>query len=362
MEERLERDRPLWTIDLLEGVDRERVAYLVKVHHCMADGIASLRLAGQLLWDREVERAGLDSDGSGTPELVDKRPGAGRLLVSALRERVSGVHDTLVGAGKALLSRDARRADEAELERLPGTLRRELHATSARSPFDTAIGRRRTVGLVSWSLEEVRRVGHAHGATVNDVLLAAVGGGLRRWLAGRGQLLPDVRVKVPVSMHRDGEGPAALGNRDSFFCIDLPLHAANPGERLEAVRRETVERKRDHDAEVLYAFFNDLAHVSKRWYRRANAVASRPGVFSLCVSNLPGPQEQLDVLGGAIEEMYSLAEIGDRHGLRISVSSYHGRLSVGLCADALAVADIGALERSLEEELAELTRAASGPG
>jgi WS/DGAT/MGAT family acyltransferase len=351
MSERLDRRHPLWTVELFEGLEHGRVAYILKIHHCMADGMAAMRLASELLWDSSAE-AGIAPDGErpspGPP------PGSVRLLASGVSERARGLRLTGAATARTLISPPRRRAEEAELARIPSTVRRELRAGRGHSPLDAPVHRSRTVAFVTWPLDDLKRAGHAQGGTVNDVILAAVAGGLRGWLLRRGDGLPDVRVKVPVSMHHGDEGHAALGNRDSFFFVDLPLSERDPRRRLEAVRRETAERKRAHDAETLYMLFNDLAHVSKRAYRRANAIAGRPGVFSLCVSNVPGPRERLYVLGERIEEVHSLAEVGDRHGLRISAVSYCGSVSLGLCADPAAVHDLDSLAAALEEALAEL--------
>ena len=352
MVERLDRRYPLWTVELVEDLERDRVAYLLKVHHCMADGIASMRLGAELVWEENAETP---ESAACSPRGAATAPGKAALLASGLRERARSLGATVSAALTTLLSSRGRRAAESELGRLPSTVRREVRPSRTLSPLDTPIGRRRTVAFVSWSLEDVKRAGHRHGATVNDVLLAAVGGGLRGWLLARGEVLPDLRVKVPVSMHDPDEGPAALGNRDSFFFVDLPLDEPDPHRRLEAIRGETAERKRAHDAETLYLLFNDLAHVSKRIYRRANAIAGTPGVFSLCVSNVPGPPGHLSVLGGAIAEMHSLAEVGDRHGLRVSAMSYAGNVSLALCADPAAVEDLGVLAAAMRDTLAELT-------
>jgi diacylglycerol O-acyltransferase / wax synthase len=345
MAERLDRRHPLWALDLVEGLEGDRVAYLLKVHHCMADGIASMRLGASLLWDEEASEPF-----RGATELppAGPSPGQAELLVSGLRARARSFVSTGSTALRTILSPRGRRAAETELRRLPGTAWRELHPTRTRSPLDEPIGRSRTVAFVARSLEDLKLVGHSHRATVNDVLLAALAGGLCGWLQRRGEALPDLRVKVPVSMHDPDEGPAALGNRDSFFFVDLPLEEPDPARRLELVRAETAGRKRAHDAETLYVLFNDLAQVSRRAYRRANALVGTPGVFSLCVSNVPGPSDGLSVLGGAIEEMHSLAEVGDRHGLRVSAMSYHGSVSVALCADSGAIDDLETLAAALE--------------
>lgn len=353
MAERLDRNRPLWSITLVEGLEEDQVAYLVKIHHCMADGSGALKLASALLWDSTPSHRPLVGGTAGAPA-----PGRAALLASGLRERLrtSGVTGRDVVEAVATPSRW--RAGATSLALAPGTIARELRSVSEHSPLDAPIGRSRAVAFVTCRLDDLKRAAHAvEGAKVNDAILAAVAGGLRGWLLRRGEQLPHMRVKVPVSMHSADEGPAALGNRDSFFFVDLPLAETDARRRLETVRRETAECKRHHDADTLYTMFNDLSHVSRRAYRRANAIAGRPGVFSLCVSNVPGPAERVHALGQPVEQMHTLAEIGDRHGLRISALSHAGQVSIGLCADAGAVGQLDVLAASFEESLSELCAA-----
>jgi diacylglycerol O-acyltransferase / wax synthase len=354
MAERLDRRRPLWTIELVEGLEGDRVAYLFKIHHCMADGMGSLRLAAALLWEEAPVQA---PRSDAAPPRPARLPGRVQLLASGARERLRNARATAVAAAKTTLSSTLRRSEEAKVARIPAAVRRELSRGQEHSPLGAPVGRARKVAFVAWSLDDLKRIGHAHGATVNDVLLATVAGGLRGWLAARGDHVPDIRIKVPVSMHHGDEGPAALGNRDSFFIVDLPLAEPDAVRRLDAVRSETARRKREHDAEALYLLFNDLAHVSGGAYRRANALADSPGVFSLCVSNVPGPSTPRYVLGEPVSEVHSLAEVGDRHGLRVSAISSAGELSLGLCGDAHAVGDLQVLATAMRDAIAELSRA-----
>jgi WS/DGAT C-terminal domain len=134
-----------------------------------------------------------------------------------------------------------------------------------------------------------------HGATVNDAVLTVVAGGLRRWLEAQHGHLGRVRVKVPVSLHTPSPEPsdegAEPGNRDSFFCLDLPLEPADPLERLDSIRRATAVRKQGHDAQQLDALTRELARVPplRRFAERALAHSRS---FALNVSNVPGPADR----------------------------------------------------------------------
>ena len=235
-------------------------------------------------------------------------------------------------------------------------LLRALRPQGDDSPLDVPIGAHRQVAFVRAGLADFKRIRAAagDGTTVNDVVLAAMAGGLRAWLAHRGVDTPHMRVKVPVSMHHGDEEPSAVGNRDSFFFADLPVAEPDPRARLAAVRRETELRKRDGDADALYLFFSDLAHVSRAVERRVERLAASPHSFSLCVSNVPGPRGPRWILGGEVHDLYSLAEVAQRHGLRVAVFSFAGELSFGLCADADALPDLDVLAAGVADSIAEL--------
>jgi hypothetical protein len=213
---------------------------------------------------------------------------------------------------------------------------------------------------VDASLEELRRIGHAapERATVNDVALSAVSGGLRAWLDGLGAPAEGLRAKVPVSLHQPGAADAA--NRDSFMVVDLPLEQDDPLERLVAVTHATRGSKRRRDAETLDMFFRDLSHLSDSLKRYADHWAMSPRVFTLNISNVPGPRGPQSVLGAPLLELHSLAEVAHHHALRVAVVSAAGRISFGLCADADAIDGLDPIARGIERELQALGGAVGG--
>jgi diacylglycerol O-acyltransferase / wax synthase len=186
---------------------------------------------------------------------------------------------------------------------------------------------------------------------VNDVVLAAVGGALRRWLERKGAGERGLRVKVPVSLHHPGD---AAANRDCFIFVDLPLEEPDPRARLEAIKRETRERKRDRDAETLDHFFHDLSHLSGSLERDAERWTMSPRIFTLNVSNVPGPREPRWLLGAPLVDLRSVCEIAHHHALRVSAISACGRMSFGLSADPDAVEGVEQIARDIEAELRDL--------
>jgi WS/DGAT/MGAT family acyltransferase len=353
MAERLDRDHPLWTLDAVEEPDGTIAALVWKLHHCMADGSGCMRLGAEVLWEGDAAPLAAAGGASWRPSPA---PGAARLLAAGLRHRAGDA----AGGVRAVLSPRAWARAAGEAVRLPGTVARELRRAGGDDPLDRPIGARRAVAFAALPLDELRRVGHAQPGhvTINDVLLALVGGGLRRWMIGHGAEPHALRVKVPVSLHARDAHPDALANRDSFICVALPLDEPDPVARLRAVNAATVERKRRHDAETLDALFRALRQAGRPLARLAGRLAADPGTFALTVSDVPGPPETRWVAGARVERMLSLAEIGERHALRVTALSYAGTLGLGLCADPGAVDDLDALTAGIEDEARALLAAA----
>jgi WS/DGAT/MGAT family acyltransferase len=236
-------------------------------------------------------------------------------------------------------------------------IRRELAPQGHASSLARHIGPRRVVSFSSFPLDEIKALGHdaPQHATVNDVVLAAVAGGLRLWLVHAGVEPRDLGVKVPVSLHDPGRVDEA--NRDSFMVVHLPLDEPDPLARLLAIAAETRERKAAHDADQLDAFFNDLGRRSRSLERLAERWAMSPRVFALNVSNVPGPHGHLAVMGSRLLDMHSVAEVAERHALRVAVVSAGGRLSFGLCADADAVGRLDLIADGIAAELRALRSA-----
>jgi WS/DGAT/MGAT family acyltransferase len=314
----LDRSRPLWRIDVIPRLAGGGSALIWRIHHALADGITAMQMASAVLWDEEP---------AGQPRRAGSRT----------RRRVR------------------RAAQPPEHHRLAALLAaaREVPQPWLRSPFDGHIDARRSVAFTVARLDELHRVAAAaDGATVNDAVLTVVAGGLRRWIEAHHGHLGAVRVKVPVSLHTL-PSRAQAGNRDSFFCLDLPLGSADPLERLAVIRRATLIRKQEHDAQQLDAIMRRLARTP-RLSHFAEHVLAHPRSFALNVSNVPGPRRPVRVLGVPVTALYSLAEIGEHHALRVAVVSLAGTLNVGLVADPTLLADVEHLAADMQAEAAAL--------
>lgn len=308
-EQRLDRDRPLWAIDVIQR-GGGGVLLVWRIHHALADGTAAMRFARGLLWDQADAAA-------------------------VVREHARTHPD------------DARRHGH-----LAAMIEREFAESAHRSPFDGTIGTARRISLATVPLEPLHDAARERaGATLNDAVLSVLAGALRSWLEEHHGSLRGVRVRVPVSLHHEGDDAA---NLDSFFSLRLPLTIADPLERLHAVRRETERRKAAHDAEELREFLDELGAASPRMRALAERIEASPRSFALSVSNVPGPREPVSLLGTPVRSIHSIAEIGARHALRVAVVSLAGDLHFGFCADPAIVADLEAMAAGVEAEAAEL--------
>jgi WS/DGAT/MGAT family acyltransferase len=325
MSERLDHERPLWSFDLVGPLSDGREAIVARIHHAMADGISSVRFLGSVLWERVAEATAATAATPPAPAATPPR------------------HPRL-----------------AELRRLPGALRRELGGHAVDSPLDRRIGASRELAFVAAPLAELKAIGASRPGhvTINDVLLAVVAGGLREWLGAAGRL-PSLRAQIPVSLHHREEGAGELGNRDSYLNIALPLDEPDPIARLDRIHAETEERKDLGDAEELYDFFHALARF-KHLGRAVERIATAPREFSLSISNVPGPRDEVSVAGRRVQHLGSVAEPADRHALRVSAISCAGTVGIGLCTDPEALPGVAGLAEALGSSLAELRQATIG--
>lgn len=311
MSEHLDRTKPLWTFDVIGPLEDGSEAIAVRIHHAMADGIAAVHFLDALLWDAHAER-----------------PSTAR---------------------KAAL------VEHSELTRLPGALLREFGHRASRTPFDRPLTAARELAFAVAPLADLKAIGASRPdrATVNDVLLAIVAGGLRDWLGIDGSSSRHLRAQVPVSLHsREDE----LGNHDSFMNVDLPLGDADPLDRLDRIRAETSARKQLDDADEVYDLMHALGRV-KHVGHAARRLTNTPREFSVSISNVPGPREPVSVAGRGLR-LFTSSEPALHHALRISAISCSGEISIGLCTDPQALSDIARLATAIERAYDEIRSAA----
>lgn len=320
----LDRGRPLWTLDVIPRLADGRSALVWKVHHCLADGMTTMRVGSQVLWMDEVPQARVIPLNRSAP------PGS----------------RAQVAAGMRLL----------RLAGYRGLLLREFRRVRDLSPLAGAVGSDRAVAFARCDLDELRALGKAVGpqVTVNDVLLSVVAGALRTWLRNRRLPITPMKVQVPVSMHPQLASADKNGNQDSFLFVSLPLSEPDPVARVRGVAKATRLRKNRHDARAIYALRQSLVHAPAPMRRALQHIVQGPHEYSLNVSNVPGPAGPISVAGRRVEALYSLAEVAPHHGLRVAAISLEGSLFVGLCADPQLVPDIDELAVGIEASVDDL--------
>jgi len=358
LSQQLDRAKPLWELWFVEGLEGGRFAMLGKAHHCMVDGVAGVGVMTALLSaapDEEVP----------PPPRWRPRPAPGRLVLA--RDELLRRARTPLRAWDLL--RDAvRRPERASAAVAEGaeSVWQALSAglrTPADTPLNRPIGTHRRVAWRVLDLDAVKEVKKGLDGTVNDVVLAVVAGALRRHLRRRRVALGklDFRVVIPVSMRRPGD--RGSGNRVSALFLSLPLAERDPRRRFQRIRRETRRLKRSRAAEGIDLFARLADGLGSDWLtywgvRLASAV--RP--YNLIVTNVPGPQRPLYLLGARLQELFPQLPLFERQGLGVAVMSYWGRVCFGLVADWDVVPDLGDLADDLDASFAELRRVAEGAG
>ena len=334
---RLNPARPLWEAWLLPGLPGRRVGLFLRAHHTLTDGVAGMAAFGALL------DLGADPPVPVAPAWAPAPPpSTGDLLRDNLRRRLRGLGRGLSALGRAGGPRGASL----------GVWREFLAGRAPRTSLNRPIGADRRLAVVRGRLEVARQVAHAHRAKVNDVVLAAVAGGLRQLLAGRGEDVRELalRVMVPVSLHREQPGRAS-GNRDAVMLVPLPLGEPDPVRRLELIAAETAARKGRARPPMGGGLFG-LVAVQRAWYR----LLARQRTVNLVVTNVPGPPVPLYLAGARLLELFPVAAIMGNLTLAVAVLSYAGQLNLTAIADRDTCPDLEVFVQGMQAALDDLER------
>jgi diacylglycerol O-acyltransferase / wax synthase len=333
---RLDRSRPLWEMWVLDGLADGHAAILIRLHHVVADGIAAMTMMAALFDPGSGPARPVPAGPEWMPRPV---PGARKLAADALRRQCQAA----VAAAARMRHPQAVAARLRVLVRQASRLAREGRAP--RVSLNLPVGEHRLIRLVRADLELARATAHAHGGTVNDIVLAAVAGGARGLLAGRSELRPGLEIKasVPVSVRSPTDPPTA-GNRVGVMVVPLPVGDADPGRRLTCIARATAERKRLPPVQP-------NARILQRWMVRA---MSRQRLVNLLTSDLPGPQEPLRFAGARVLELFQIGVVQGNIAITVGALSYAGQLNLGIVADRDAVPDLAEFTEGMSDALEQL--------
>jgi WS/DGAT/MGAT family acyltransferase len=349
--QRLDRSRPLWELWFVEGLADGRVGLVHKTHHALVDGVSGVDVATVLLDLEPVTTLPPAADWTPRPA-----PSAARLLADTLVERGTEPSE-LVRSVRGAVRAPQRAADRAG--RIGGALRSLFEGSplAPRTSLNGTVGPRRRFVGVRIRLDDFAAVRRSWGGTLNDVVLTAVAGSLRRRLTARREAVPDhLRALCPVSV-RDDSQRMTLGNRVAAMVVDLPL-GEDPRERLAAIGATTAELKARDQAAGTAAILDLADYAAPTLLAVAARLVHRQPFVNLVVTNVPGPPVPLYCLGAEMLEAYPMVPLARNLSLGIAVLTYHGFLHMGLLADAEQWPDLDRLGADLEDEIAAMGDAA----
>jgi WS/DGAT/MGAT family acyltransferase len=330
----LDRSRPLWELWLLPGLADGNVGMLFRLHHAVADGIAALALLGTLF--------------GATPRTLppptqpwrpQPAPSSWQLFADNWRQHA----DAMAAAWAGL-------RHPAALVHSSGARARQLRPAlgeglAPRVSWNRPAGTRRRLILVRADLASAKTAAHAHGATVNDVVLATVAGGARQLLAIRGELQPGLTLKATIAAAaRDPADPAPTGNRAAVMLVPLPVSEPDPARALAQIARATRARKR-------YPPYQPAARFAQRAMIWA---MPRQRLVNLFTSNLPGPPQPLYLAGARVLELFQVGVVQGNVTVAVGVLSYAGQLNFTILGDADAVPDLHAFADGVTDALTQL--------
>jgi diacylglycerol O-acyltransferase / wax synthase len=355
----LDRRRPLWELWFVEGLEGDRVAIIQKTHHALVDGISGVDIMN-VLFDTSPEPMPVaPPDHAWTPRPM---PSSAQLLADALLERAT-VPQEMVRGLRAVL-RGPRTMAKMVGEGLVGLGALAWAGLQPAPPsrFNVSIGPHRRFTWVQADLSEFKAVKNVLGGTVNDVVLAAVAGGLGSYLRSHGEDTQDkeLRAMVPVSVRADIER-GALGNKVAAMWAPLPVGILDPVARLRTVSEAMREIKDSGQAVGAQVLTRLTGFAPTTIMSQAARLQARQRMFNLVVTNVPGPQIPLYVQGRELQALFPMVPLAENTALGIAIMSYNGQLNFGLSADYDAVADLEALADDLRSSIQELLDAAA-PG
>ncbi|MGH2854295.1 MAG: WS/DGAT/MGAT family O-acyltransferase [Solirubrobacteraceae bacterium] len=362
--QRLDRSKPLWEIWLVERMAGRRFALIAKTHHALVDGISGVDIT-TVLFDTAPDSApptptprpgGRASD----PWSPRPLPGSAKLLGEALLERATAPGEIARGARRIV--RAPRRAVaqlRESLASIGASTLAGINAPAPPSPLNVDIGPHRRYTWVDADLALFKAIKDSLGGTLNDVVLAAVSLALGRWLREHGHETEGLVLKamVPVSVRADTER-GALGNRVAAMWAPLPVGVEDPAESLAQVRAAMEDLKHSGQAVGAQVLTNLAGFAPPTILSQAARLQARQRYFNLVVTNVPGPQFPLYLLGRRLRSLYPAVPLARRQALGIAVMSYNGHLGFGLLADYDALPDLDAIALDLEHAIRQLARAA----
>ena len=356
--QQLDRAKPLWEIWLVNRVGKDQFALVCKTHHALVDGISGVDIM-TVLFDLEPEPPESEA---GPPWYPRPEPSGATLFGEAFADMVAAPVD----AGRAVAGAltDPRKASAAVARTLGGLASMAAAGIGGAppSPLNTRIGPHRRFAWVESDLDRFKAIKGALGGTVNDVVLAVVTGALRDHLLRRGRDPSGLELKamVPVSIRAETER-GALGNKVAAIYAPLPVGIADPLERLKTIHEALSDLKQSGQAVGAERITQLAGFAAPTVLNQAARLQSRQRFFNLTVTNVPGPQFPLYLMGRKLHAFYPMVPVVLNTALGIAIMSYDGRVYFGLLGDYDAMDDLDDFASDLRAAIAELATAAGVP-
>jgi WS/DGAT/MGAT family acyltransferase len=354
--QRLDRTKPLWEMWVVEGLADDRWAVITKTHHALVDGVGGVDIMTALL-DLTPEPREVGPD--------NWRPSREPSFVDLAERGVSGAIRNVRAVGGQALGRalNPRRAVGEVVERALGLgeMARMTLAPAPPTPLNRTPGPHRDFAVVREQVADFKAVKDALGGTLNDVVLAVVTGALRRFLHDLGTPVDTMRLRacVPMSV-RTSDQSGGLGNRIVIMVAELPVDIADPVARLREVSRHMDGLKKSRQAAAAQTMIQMEQWMPPNVLAQASRLGFSSRLYNLLVTNVPGPQFPVFLLGRRMTDVFPIAFLAPEHTLAIAILSYDGSINVGLLGDADADHDLSGLAGYLNAALAELVEVAQG--
>ncbi len=357
---KLDRDKPLWEMWIVEGLQNGRFALVAKIHHSTIDGVTGTEMIGTL-FDLEPTPT-TQNVSTPTPGPRGRIPSEFELMSQALVARAVRP----IEIGKTLWQTGQRVLDVRQIRQHTKGPKATLPLTAPRTSINTALGTRRRVAFATTSLAEVKLLKNQYGTTVNDVVLAVCAGALRSYLLAREEL-PDASLVgvIPIAVSPDSRDLKG-SNKVSAMFAQLPTHEADPIERLQMIHKDTKEAKQEHSALGPSTLQNWAEHatpnmfaIAARVYAKMKLADKHRPIANLMISNMYGPDFPIYLDGTDLLAMFPLGPVIDGMGLNITIISYRETLCWGLIACARAVPQLSELANLIPKALEELLESAN---
>jgi WS/DGAT/MGAT family acyltransferase len=347
----LDRERPLWEMYLVEGLEDGRFAVLSKTHHAMVDGIAAVDI-GQVILDATPEPRVVPAD-DWRPR---REPSSAELVVGAVNEIArspKAVVDTVrTGIGDAQETATQIGRNVVGVASALRTMSRPARS----GPLNAPVGSARRYATTRTELDALKRIKKAHGGTINDIVLTILAGALRSWMMTRGESVThssSVRAMVPVSVRTAHD---TSGNQIAAFLCDLPIGEPDPVIRLERVRFEMDLLKETGQMLAATALVGVASFTPPTVHSLGARVVSGLSrrVYNTVITNVPGPQFPLYAGGARMLAAYPVVPLARGQAVSIGLTSYDGGVYFGLNADRDAMPDVEVLAQCIDDAVAEM--------